>query len=70
MSKSFKHLLPGKRRAGKNSGILSASGAGQRAKGIPKPSQGKRAKTAILDYAVDRSHTQDAKARAILNYAK
>lgn len=70
MAKSFQHLLPGKRRAGKNSGILSNSGAGQKHKGIPKPSQGKRAPTAILDYAVGRSHSQDAKARAILNYAK
>ena len=70
MAKSFKHLLPGKRRAGKNSGILSNSGGGQHHKGVPKPSHGKRAPTAILDYAVDRSHSQSSRDRALLNYAK
>ena len=70
MSKSFKHLLPGKSRAGKNSGILSNSGAGQTSKGVPKPSEGPRAKTAILDYAVGRSHTQSASDAALLRYSK
>lgn len=56
MSKSFKHLLPGHRRAGKNSGILSNSGAGQRAKGIPTPSEGKKAKLGILAYALKNHH--------------
>ena len=70
MAKSFKHLLPGKRRAGKNSGILSNSGAGQHHKGVPKPSEGKRAPTAILDYAVGRTHTQSARDAKLLRYAK
>lgn len=52
MAKSFKHLLPGKRRAGTNSGILSNSGAGQDKKGDPKPSQGKRATRSVLNYAL------------------
>ena len=70
MAKSFKHLLPGTRRSGKNSGILSNSGAGQTHKGVPKPSYGSKAPTAILDYAVDRSHTQSARDAALLRYSK
>lgn len=70
MAKSFKHLMPGKRRAGKNGGILSNSGAGQRSKGVPKPSEGKRAETTVLDYAVGRTHTQSARDAKLMRYAK